>query len=303
MKPLHTVSCYVVLVSMLLLLGACKGDNDPTPMPEVPTSTSIPPTHTPAPPPAPENMPPQIVSVSASPVQICPGDTTKLIAVVTDADGDPLQYVWSSNIGIISDKTNTESGSEATYQAATTTGADVITLTVLDGQGGQDQRQTNVKIKDDCPAEVSIVSPVQTLSCSRSEDTPSVCQFSVEGTTESVVSHSQYDNLRLYVLVFPEDPPGAGWYIQVQPGAIQSDGTWSQSPAYVGNAGAPAQPGDTIKIISVVVSQDAIVHGINGNIPIANITGQNNDNVVRDPRDIEGDFRFVSDEIQLTILD
>jgi hypothetical protein len=133
MNPLHTVSYFILLVSMMISLGACNGDGDPTPITEAPTL--VPPTPTPAPPPIPENTPPQIVNVSASPVQICPGDTTKLIAVVTDADGDPLQYVWSSNIGKISDETDTETGNEAAYQAATTTGADVITLTVLDGQG------------------------------------------------------------------------------------------------------------------------------------------------------------------------
>ncbi|MCP4358008.1 MAG: hypothetical protein GY796_08340 [Chloroflexi bacterium] len=159
-----------------------------------------------APPPTqpPVNTPPEIVSVGASPINICPGETTKLIAVATDADGDSLQYVWLSTIGTISDKKDTPTGSEATYQASTTTGADVITLRVLDGQGEQDQRQTNVKVNDNCPAAVNIVSPDQTLSCSHPSDIPDACQFRVEGTTESVVSHSQYDDLRLYVLVFPE---------------------------------------------------------------------------------------------------
>ncbi len=301
MKHLYSTLC-CLMVSILILLVACN--SDPTPPPETLIVTTVPPTHT-VPPPtqSPENNPPEIVSVGASPKQICPGDTTKLIAAATDADGDPLQYTWLSNIGTISNATDTETGNEATYQAATTTGADVITLTVLDGQGGQDKEQANVEVKDDCPAEVKIVSPDQTLSCSRPEDNQDICQFRVEGTTDSVVSHSQYGNLRLYVLVFPEEPPGTGFYIQVQPGSIQSDGTWSQSPAWLGSRGEPAQPGHMLKMVAIVVSQDAIIHGINGDKPIADITGQNNDNVVRDPRDIEASFRFISDEIQLTLSD
>jgi hypothetical protein len=216
---------------------------------------------------------------------------------VVDADGDPLKYVWNSDVGSISNQSEDANGAEADYLGAAKPGDDSIELTVSDGKGGVDKEQASVKVRGDCVPLVRINSPKDILTCS--ED---ACQFEVKGFTSSVVSRSDFNDLRLYVLVFPSKPPGAGWYIQVQPASIQvSDGLWSQSASWLGSTATPVKNGDTLKIVAVVVHKDAIAQTINGTRTINQMTAKNNDNIVKDPKDISATVFIVSDVVDLIV--
>jgi len=286
-----------LIIVMMLVLSACGGNETPTPTLEPPpTDTPVPtPTVVPSPTPIP-NTPPQIVTLAGNPREICPGAKTGLVAVVVDADGDPLTYVWNSETGTISNETQDSNGGKADYQGSTSPGEDTIELTVSDGRGGTQKSQTSIKVRGDCIPEVGINSPDKILTCPADD-----CQFEVKGFTSSVISRSDFNDLRLYVLVYPINPAGAGWYIQLQPGAIQSsDGLWSQSPSWLGGAKA----GNTFKIVAVIVSTDVKAKTISGTMrSIDQMTGSNNDNVVKDPKDLNNDTTvfILSDEVNLTV--
>lgn len=293
-----TIRRSYMVIAIMLVLGACGGGGELTPTSEPsPTETPIPsPTVIPSPTPVP-NTPPEIVTLSGSPREICPGERTELIAVVVDADGDSLAYVWTSETGTISNQSEDANGGQADYQGSALPGTDSVELTVSDGKGGVGKKQTNVVVRGDCTPVIKITYPKDVLTCS--ED---ICQIEVKGSTSSVVSRSDFNDLRLYVLIFPIKPSGAGWYIQLQPGAAQiSDGLWSQSPSWLGSVGSPVKAGDTLKIVAVIVSKDAIVKTVNGTRAIDQMTGKNNDNVVRDPRDISATVFIISDEVSLTV--
>jgi hypothetical protein len=276
---------------IILLLSSCGGPPAATPEP---SPTQIP---TPIVTPSPANSAPEIVTLAASPKEICPGDQTSLVAVVVDPDGDQLKYVWNSDVGTISNPSEDSTGGEADYLGPALPGDDTIELTVSDGNGGVDKQQASVTVRGDCVPLVRIDSPKDIITCSEA-----ACQFEVKGLTSSVVSRSDFNDLRLYILIFPIDPPGAGWYIQLQPGGIQtSDGLWSQSPSWVGSTAVPVENGHTLKIVAVVVSTDAVVTTVKGTRTIDQMTGSNDDNVVRDPKDISATVFIVSDVVNLTI--
>ena len=285
---------FLWILITITLLGACGngGPNIPTP------TLAPPPTQTPdLSPTAIINRPPRIETLAASPREICPGETTILNAVVIDEDGDPLTYVWGSDVGTIINQSEDGTSARADYHAPPSAEEDNIELTVSDGKGGVDTKQTKIEVSSDCASIAEITSPRDILNCAEA-----ICQFQVEGFTSSLVTRSDFNDLRLYILVFPVNPPGAGWYIQLQPGSIQSsDGTWTQSPSWLGNQQFPAEAGDTLKIVAVIVSKDARAKTINGTKAIDQMTGNNDDNVVKAPSDIAAEFFIVTDELSLTV--
>ena len=285
----------IVFIAMLLVLSACNGGTPLTPTPQPP------PTEPPAPEPivlaSPTNSSPEIVTLAASPKEICPGDQTSLVAVVVDADGDELKYVWNSEVGTISNPTEDATGGEADYLGPASPGSDTVELTVSDGKGGTAKQQANVTVRGDCAPIVKIESPSNIIECF--ED---ACQFEIKGSTSSIVSRSDFNDLRLYVLVFPATPPGAGWYIQVQPASIQvSDGLWSQPTSWIGSTAAPVENGDTLKVVAVVVHKDAVSETIHGSRTIDQMTARNDDNVVKEPRNISASLFVMSDVVTLTV--
>lgn len=294
---------------MLLWITACAGQTPtveilptptptPTEVPPSPTPTLVP-TPTPTATPEPTNNPPVITNLSSSPAVVCPGETTTLSALVNDPDGDALSYTWSTRTGSISNERMGESRLEADYLAADVPGTDLITLTLSDGRGAPDDQQINVEVRGDCPVVISITSPVETLSCTGEEP---FCTWETTGTTKYLTTRPDFQDLRLYVLVFPVNPGGSGFYIQILPGSIQpSDGTWQQSPAYLGHAGAPVAAGHTLKIVAVIVSSDAVADTITGTRQLSRMRGSNNDNVVLNPADIHANFFAQSDELELEV--
>lgn len=101
---------------------------------------------------------------------------------------------------------------------------------------------------------VEITNPVDAIDCPGTKE----CLFTVEGTSSNVVTNH---DLRIYVFVFPVDPPGSGWYPQVSPATVKQDGTWSQTPAWLGSEQYPAESGHTFQIVALVVHKDADWNG------------------------------------------
>jgi hypothetical protein len=104
---------------------------------------------------------------------------------------------------------------------------------------------------------VNVRQPNGSVSCTNPSD-DAFCQFEVTGVSTGVASSR---NLRLYVFVFPVQPPGAGWYAQKASAVVRSDGQWIQGPSYVGNEESPAKRGDTLRLRAAVVQQDARYRG------------------------------------------
>jgi hypothetical protein len=141
---------------------------------------------------------------------------------------------------------------------------------------------------------VQITNPIDngTLSCDNSPD-QSFCLFHVQGKISGVGSFSDY---RVYVFVFPLTPSGAGWYLQKSPAAIQSNGDWELSPAYLGNATFRAEKGNTLKVRAVLVKGDATFNGTK-----LEDLAQSKDLIVFPAiEDIDGDIA-ISDIVDLTL--
>jgi len=103
------------------------------------------------------------------------------------------------------------------------------------------------------PPKVSIATPASSLDC-RTQGPQ--CQFRVTGRLSRAAA-----GLEIFVLVSPVDPPGHGWYVQLQPAGIGGNGDWAQSPSYLGAPGYPVSNGDTLEVEAVLVSSSATYNG------------------------------------------
>jgi len=78
-----------------------------------------------------KNSAPVVASVLVNPAAVDPGSMASVTVTATDADGDPLTYVYTVNGGAISG-----SGPAVSWIAPSTSGAYSLTVNVSDGQGG-----------------------------------------------------------------------------------------------------------------------------------------------------------------------
>jgi hypothetical protein len=107
----------------------------------------------------PPNRAPKLEAFMADKTTIDPGESVRLWAFVTDADGDsPIYYDWRASAGDIQNKNETA--------ILTTTGINspevIIVLTVGDGRGGRTSQKLFVKVRDTPgPAASPSPSPVQ----------------------------------------------------------------------------------------------------------------------------------------------
>ena len=119
---------------------------------------------------------------------------------------------------------------------------------------------TEIPLATNTPSpSIQITSPMDngTMSCDNYAE-EAFCLFHVHGKIGGIGSFSDY---RVYVFVFPVTPPGAGWYLQKSPAAIESNGDWEQSPAYLGNVTFPAVTGNVLKLRAALVKADATFNG------------------------------------------
>ncbi|MCC6410354.1 MAG: T9SS type A sorting domain-containing protein [Saprospiraceae bacterium] len=89
------------------------------------------------------NDAPQIVSIEKNPAYVAPGGVVQLTCVATDANNDPLNYVWSAASGLLSG-----SGSSVTWTAPVTQGIYTISVVVSDDEGLTAQTTTTVLVKN-----------------------------------------------------------------------------------------------------------------------------------------------------------
>jgi outer membrane protein OmpA-like peptidoglycan-associated protein len=96
----------------------------------------------PPPPPPPSNNNPT-VNCEVERSQILPGETVRVRANASDADGDTLTYEWSASQGRI-----TGNGANATYDSTGVTPPATVTITVRvsDGRGGTAESTCTVRI-------------------------------------------------------------------------------------------------------------------------------------------------------------
>ena len=96
-------------------------------------TTTVTNTVTPAPvaaAPAPNRNP--VVSITANPTVVEPGQTTNLTGTATDPDGDPLTFRWTATAGTFSNP----NAANTVWTAPNTPGNQTLTLTVTDNRGG-----------------------------------------------------------------------------------------------------------------------------------------------------------------------
>ena len=76
--------------------------------------------------------------------------------------------------------------------------------------------------------------------------------FFVSGVSERVADF----NLRVYILIYPVEPHGGGWWIQPSV-VMKSDGSWS-GRAWIGCSGYPPHVGDTLNIQAIVTTPERV---------------------------------------------
>ncbi len=90
---------------------------------------------------APANQPPVISSFTADEEQVSPSGNCLVRCVVSDPDGDELNYTWSASGGSISGE-----GAVVTWVAPEEVRAYTITVKVTDGRGGEDTAQVTIDV-------------------------------------------------------------------------------------------------------------------------------------------------------------
>lgn len=94
---------------------------------------------------------------------------------------------------------------------------------------------------------IAIFSPREMITCTN-PDRP--CQFEITGIAGWVTS---FNELQIFTFVRPVDPPGAGWYFQESPAAIEQDGDWTQPLNFLGDENTPPKADDTLQIQAILV--------------------------------------------------
>lgn len=97
----------------------------------------------------PANRPPVIVTFTKTPDVVGPGAQASLAVNASDPDNDVLTYNWSATCGVFSNNTSVLNNGPASLQwrAPSNTGTScLVTVTVLDGKGGQAQQTLAINI-------------------------------------------------------------------------------------------------------------------------------------------------------------
>ncbi len=87
------------------------------------------------------NKPPTIESLNIKEAEVTVSEDCHVACVATDPDGDVLSYKWSASGGSIYGK-----GPAVNWTAPDTVGTCTITVTVTDGQGGEDTASLDVDV-------------------------------------------------------------------------------------------------------------------------------------------------------------
>lgn len=187
----------LVVVSLILPLACVKVANQ-APAPTAPTG----------------NLPPVIASLTAAQNQTYPGGTVNLQSVVSDPNGDTINFKWTATGGefVENGRANT------TWRAPKDFGDYEIKLTVDDGKGGTQQSTVQITVSANHPPTVTSLTAEPaalqyasrtTLTCIASDQDGDPVQYrweardgtlSGEGNKVSWTSPSQGGNYSVFVI-------------------------------------------------------------------------------------------------------
>lgn len=88
-----------------------------------------------------QNYAPEIESLATSPERVEPGASTYISCIATDADGDEVSYEWEAPYGEVLGQ-----GGSISWLAPEPSGSYVVTVHVLDGFGGESQRNIVINV-------------------------------------------------------------------------------------------------------------------------------------------------------------
>jgi hypothetical protein len=101
------------------------------------------------------NHSPVISGLTANPTSVKQDEITEIRCDVTDPDGDPLTFAWSSNGGVFSDSTNKQFWTN--WRAPKQDGTFNLTVTVSDGRGATATKTITMSVGSNRPPIVSSV--------------------------------------------------------------------------------------------------------------------------------------------------
>jgi hypothetical protein len=137
---------FTLILAIVAVPTACGGPGN-SPPPVTPPATSV------AGNPAGGNQSPVVKSLTANPASVKQDEITELRCDVTDPDGDPLTFAWSSNGGVFSDSTNKQFWTN--WRAPKQDGTFNLTVTVSDGRGGTATKTITLVIGSNRPPTIS----------------------------------------------------------------------------------------------------------------------------------------------------
>lgn len=175
----------------------------------------------------------------------------------------------------------------ATYLQQVTAGSHPPALSQITGTYPQVNTYASTTVSHATLPVVSIATPRSTLNCAA---VAPQCQFAVTGRSSGVTA-----GLQIFVLVFPVQPAGNGWYIQEASASVSGNGLWTQAPSYLGAITYPVHNGDTLQIEAVAVRPGATYGGIRLEVLASHAQP------ITDPHQIQG-LVSQSDVVPLRVL-
>jgi len=100
------------------------------------------------------NNPPHILSMTATPSQVRPNDSSVVAATVYDEDGDSLAYQWSVSGGFLA----AGGGAQVTWKAPSSPASCTVQLIVTDPPGASDTSSVTVLVVANQPPVIASVS-------------------------------------------------------------------------------------------------------------------------------------------------
>ena len=135
---------------------------------------------------------------------------------------------------------------------------------------------------------IAITSPSGQISCKSGQP----CLFDITGRAAGI-EPALIPDLRIYAFVKPVNPPAGGWYLQDPVGTIQQDGTWTVTPAGIGNKTSPPRIGNTLTIQVLLVKETATYQG-------QSLSNVNHGKPLATPLDVQGIVAY-SAEVKLKV--
>lgn len=135
-----------------------------------------------------ENIPPQIISLTADPNTVILGLSAYINCIAEDLNGDELYYNWIYHFGTISG-----SGSSVTWTAPNKIGTYLILCEVNDGYGGSSKDSIFISVEDDYAG--NIPSHLIVVPSFSFPTIQSAINGSTEGDTVLIMPGTYYENL------------------------------------------------------------------------------------------------------------